>query len=131
GRLNWDGAGDGIGYAVILNDRNLGTVRSTSVRIIRMRADTDYRIRIDAVDAAGKPGPYTVTVTVHTKAVTPMATGSWLTLSNALSGRVADLFGARSADGTPLVLYRSQGAANQQWRLEPAGTAGVLIRSKA
>jgi hypothetical protein len=132
-RLNWDKTGNGTRYAIVLNGRNLGTVRSTSVRIVRMRPDTDYSVQVET-SANGTLTPYTKAVTVHTKPPAVVTGGTWLALANALTGRVADLFGSRSADGTPLVLHRSAGTADQQWKLEPVkGQAGngFLIRSKA
>ena len=129
-RLSWDAAAAGTRYAVLLGGRSLGTVRSTSVRVVGMRPDTDYRFQIATVAANGTRTPYTETVTVHTAQSAPVTSGKWMFLGNAWTGRVADLFGSRSADGTPLVLYRRNGGANQQWRLEPAGT-GYLLRSKA
>jgi hypothetical protein len=95
-----------------------------------MRPDTDYRFQIATVAADGTRTPYTEAVTVHTRQSASVTGGQWMFLGNALTGRVADLFGSRTADGTPLVLYRRNGGANQQWRLEPAGS-GYLLRSRA
>jgi hypothetical protein len=130
-RLSWDSAGSGVRYAILYGTRSLGTTRGTTVRIVGMRPDTDYRFQIAKVNADGGRTPYTVVATVHTAPAATLAGGAWMILTNALTGGAADLFGARSADGTPLVLHRRAGGANQQWKLEPVPGGGYLLRSKA
>src|SRR5206468_11598001 len=74
----------------------------------------------------------TKTVAVTTPAAArPAAANRWLTFDNSLTGDVADLFGARSAAGTPAIIHRANGGANQAWKLVDAGSGTVLIRSKA
>jgi hypothetical protein len=116
-------------YAILLDDRVLGTVTATAVRVVGMRPDTEYRFQIATVPADGARIPYTQVTTVRTTAATPAGSAKRLVLGNAMAG-VAELFGARSADGTPVVLGRRDGAANQQWTLERAGD-GYLVRSGA
>ncbi|WP_432828108.1 RICIN domain-containing protein [Dactylosporangium sp. CA-092794] len=128
-RLSWDPAAPGSRYAVVLDGRSIGRVATTSVRIVGMRPDTDYQIGISLAQNSALT-PWTATITVHTPAAAAPAAGSWLVLGNSLTGTVADVFGARRAAGTPIVLYGQHGGANQQWRLEQAGT-GYLVRSKA
>jgi hypothetical protein len=129
-RLSWDAAAAGTRYAVLSSGRSLGTVSSTGVRVTRLRPDTEYKFQIAVVRADGGLTPYTTVATVRTKAMAPVNGGAWITLGNAATDSVADLFGARRADGTPGVLYRRTGGTNQVWKLE-AVTGGYLLRSKA
>ncbi|WP_432987856.1 RICIN domain-containing protein [Dactylosporangium sp. CA-233914] len=128
-RLSWDGAGKGARYAVMLGGRSIGRVSVTNVRIVGMRPDTDYQIGISLAQN-GTLTPWTKTVTVHTAAAKAPAAGAWTVFGNSLTGGVVDLFGARRAPGTPVILYSRHNGANQQWKLEPAGNAFV-VRSKA
>ncbi|GAA2392450.1 RICIN domain-containing protein [Dactylosporangium salmoneum] len=128
-RLSWDAAAAGSRYAVVLNGRSIGVVGSTAVRIVGMRPDTAYQVGI-SLSQNGALTPWTTTVAMHTTAAASPAAGTWLTFGNSLTGGVADVFGARHAAGTPIILYSKHGGANQQWKLEPAGNAFVL-RSKA
>ncbi|GAA4245807.1 hypothetical protein GCM10022255_014610 [Dactylosporangium darangshiense] len=128
-RLSWDPAGAGSRYAVVLNGRVIGRVGATSVRIVGMRPDTDYQIGISLAQNNALT-PWTNTVKVHTAAATSPAAGTWMVFGNSLTGGVADVFGARSAAGTPIIMYNRHGGANQQWKLEAAGNAFV-VRSKA
>jgi hypothetical protein len=125
-RLAWDTAATGTTYTVVLNGQKLGDVRSSRIRLVGMNPDSDYRL---SVTVDGKP--YTKTVNVHTDQTADPVPAKWFTIANSLNGGVADLFGARSETGTPLVVYRGHEGANQQWRLEPAANGMFTIRSKA
>jgi hypothetical protein len=133
-RLSWDAAAAGSRYAVVLNGRSIGRVGATNVRIVGLRPDTDYQIGI-SLSQNGTLTPWTNPVTVHTTAAPAPAAliqgGGWMVFGNSLTGGVADVFGARSAAGTPIIMHRQHGGANQQWKLEPAGADTYLVRSKA
>jgi hypothetical protein len=129
-RLAWDASGTGTRYAVVLNGRSIGQVRSTAVRVVGLRPDTTYQVSVSIV-RNGVLTPYTKTVTVHTATAAAPAVGVWSVFRNAWTGRVADVFGGRSAAGTPVVAYRWHGGANQQWKLEAAAGGGYLLRAKA
>ncbi|MEU7875679.1 RICIN domain-containing protein [Dactylosporangium sp. NPDC049140] len=128
-RLSFDPAGAGARYAVLVNNRTIGRTTATNVRIVGLHADTDYQIGI-SLSQNGALTPYTKTVTVHTAAAATPATGAWTVFGNSLTGGVVDLFGARRAAGTPVILYSRHNGANQQWKLEASGDAFV-VRSKA
>jgi ricin-type beta-trefoil lectin protein len=130
-RLSWDAAAPGTRYAVISNGKTLGLVRSTSVRIVGMKPDTEYRLSVSLSAANGTLTAYTETVTVKTPAAPTPQTGKSVVFANALSSRVANLYGGNTAAGTPLVLDDARGTANQQWVLDPAAGGTVLIKSKA
>ncbi|WP_433085260.1 RICIN domain-containing protein [Dactylosporangium sp. CA-052675] len=128
-RLSFDSAGSGARYAVLVNNRVIGRTTATNVRIVGMRADTDYQIGISLAQGNALT-PYTKTVTVHTAAAASPTAGAWMVFGNSLTGGVVDLFGARRAAGTPVILYRQHGGTNQQWKLEAAGDR-FIVRSKA
>ncbi|HLL67925.1 MAG TPA: RICIN domain-containing protein [Micromonosporaceae bacterium] len=130
-RLTWDAAAAGTRYAVLLNGRSLGSVRSTSVRVTGLRPDTEYRFAVSTVQADRSLVPHTAEATVRTRSVaTVPGTDRVVAVSNVMTGGVAEVFGARAADGTPVVLSRRNDASPQRWKLVPAGD-GYLMRSEA
>jgi hypothetical protein len=112
-RLSWPPAAPGTRYGVVVDGRTLGTVGSTGVAIVGLSPGTTYKVRI-VVGAAA----YTDEVEVRTPTAGAPADGAWFSLTNAATGDVADLYGARSADLTPLVSFAGHGGANQLWRLD-------------
>jgi hypothetical protein len=129
-RLSWDAATAGSRYAVVLNGRSIGQVGSTNVRIVGMRPNTDYQIGVSLAQN-GTLTPWTTTVKVHTAAAPAPTAGAWMVFGNSLTGGVADVFGARSAPGTPIIIYQRHGGANQQGKLEPAADGKFVVKSKA
>lgn len=124
-RLSWPAKSGTTRYGVVVNGRALGQVAGTGVRLVGLRPGAAYRFQ---VTAGGQP--YTKEVALTTDAaVTPRGTG-WFALSNALTGTTADLYGARAADRTPLVLHEAAGTASEQWRFE-AVDGGVRLVSRA
>jgi hypothetical protein len=129
-RLSWDSAAAGSRYTIVLNGRSIGQIGSTSVRIVGMRPDTDYQIGVSLAQN-GALTPWTNTVKVHTTSAPAPTAGSWMVFGNSLTGGVADVFGARSAAGTPIIMYQRHGGANQQWKIEQAAGNTFVVRSKA
>jgi hypothetical protein len=129
-RLSWDAAPAGSRYAIVLNGQSIGQVHATGVRVVGMRPGTDYQIGV-SLTRNGMVTPWTNTVKVHTTSTQPPAAGQWLVFGNSLTGGAVDVFGARSAAGTPIIIYRRHDGANQQWKLEPAANGVFLVRSKA
>ncbi|MEU8234426.1 RICIN domain-containing protein [Actinoplanes sp. NPDC048967] len=124
-RLSWPARSGTTRYGVVVNGRTLGQVAGTGVQIVGLRPGTAYRLQ---VTAGGQP--YTEEVSLTTDAaVTPRGDG-WFALTNALTGTTADLYGARAADRTPLVLHQATGAASEQWRFETVD-GGVRLVSRA
>jgi hypothetical protein len=111
-RLSWPAAAAGSRYGVVVDGRTLGTVGSSGVAIVGLTPGRTYRIGITVNGA-----PYTATTEVTTPAAATPAAGAWFSLTNALTGDAADLYGNRSADRTPLVTFAGNGAASQQWTL--------------
>jgi hypothetical protein len=124
-RLSWPARSGTTRYGVTVNGRTLGQVAGTGVRIVGLRPGTAYRF---AVTAGGQP--YTEEVSLTTDAAVTPRGEAWVTLTNGLTGTTADLYGARAADRTPLVLREATGAASEQWRFE-AVDGGVRLVSRA
>ena len=124
-RLSWPPKVAASRYAIAVNGRTIGEVAGTGVRVVGLRPATGYTFRI-LVDAKA----YTEEVSLTTAAAATPRGDGFFTLTNALTGTAADLYGARAADRTPVVLHEANGAANQQWRLEPV-TGGVRLVSRA
>jgi hypothetical protein len=129
-RLGWPSAGREVRYAVEVDGTVLGTTTATRVRVIGLRPRTAYAMRVSVVGADGARA-HTAALTVRTAAAARPAAGRWLELGNALTGGVVRLYGSRGADGTPLVLGRGDGAADQQWQLRAAGAGRFMVRSRA
>ncbi len=112
-RLSWPPAASGSRYGVVVDGRTLGTVASTGVAIVGLTPGRRYQI---GITLSGKA--YTGTAAVTTPSAAAPAAGAWFSLTNALTGDAADLYGNRSADRTPLITFAGTGAANQQWTLK-------------
>ena len=124
-RLSWV-AGAGLSrYGIVVNGRSLGQVSGTGVRIVGLRPGTTYRLQV-----TGDGRPYTEEVSFSAPAAVTPRGDAWFSLSNTLTGTTAGLYGARSADRTPVVLDEATGAANEQWRFETV-TGGVRLVSRA
>jgi Ricin-type beta-trefoil lectin domain-like len=110
---------------VVVNGRSLGQVGGTGVRIVGLQPGATYRFQVTEGGRA-----YTEEVSFSAPAaVTPRGDG-WFSLTNALTGTTAGLYGARAADRTPVVLNEATGAVNEQWRFETV-TGGVRLVSRA
>ncbi|MEJ3747950.1 RICIN domain-containing protein [Actinomycetes bacterium KLBMP 9797] len=130
-RLSWDAAAAGTRYGVVVNGRVLGWTTATGVRLTGLRAGTAYQAQVVLRGAGSTTTPYTEVVTVRTAAAARPAAGASFTLSNGLTGAVAELYGGRAADRTPVVAGRGTGGNSQLWRLEPAAGDTFLLRSTA
>jgi hypothetical protein len=128
-RLSWDTSGPGTRYAVQLGGGTVSVVRVTAVRVAGLRPDTVYTVQISVQRPDLSLVPDTMPVRFETGPAVLPVPGSWLTLTNALTGGAAEVFGARSAGGTPVVHSRRHDGGNQRWRLEAAGTGTYRLRS--
>ncbi|BAZ50615.1 extracellular exo-alpha-L-arabinofuranosidase [Nostoc sp. NIES-4103] len=50
-----------------------------------------------------------------------MSTSNYFFIRSKLNGLVLDIAGSNSAPGTPIVLYKATGTANQQWTINEYG----------
>lgn len=112
-RLSWPAAARNSRYGVVIDGRTAGTVRATSVTLTGLAPGRAYRVKIVVGGA-----DHTAEATVTTPAAAVPAAGTWFSLTNALTGEAADLYGARTATGTPLVTSAGSGEASQAWKLD-------------
>lgn len=129
--LSWPAAAARTRYTVVVDGRKLGKTAATRIRVIGLQPDASYQMHVSVRDAAGALRAHTETVTVRTEKAAQPAAGRAFLLGNALTGGAAHLYGARDADGTPLVLGAADGAANQRWELRSTGDGHFLLRSTA
>ncbi len=126
-RLVWPAAAPGTRYVVVVDGRAVATTEATRARLIGLRPDTEYRLQIVL---PGAVGPHTAPVTLRTAPAAQPAADTWFLLGNSLTGGAADLYGARTANGTPIVHNRAEGGAQQLWKLTPAGDGSFQLVSK-
>ncbi|MFJ8207823.1 RICIN domain-containing protein [Streptomyces sp. NPDC096033] len=130
--LSWPKVEGAAWYQVLLNDKHLTWVQSTSLRVYNLRPGTAYTAAVSVRDASGRdtgPGKAASFRTADSGGGTTTAPGTRYVLGNGSSGMAAELWGGRTADGTVLVAGRSNGYAQQQWYFDDAGNGLVRIRS--
>ena len=122
----WSSAGKGVRYEVSVDGAPVATTVATRARLIGLRPDTAYTVTIR--NAATK---YLAKGRARTGPAARPAQNTWFVLQNALTGGAADLYAARAATGTPVTLSGTDGDAQQQWKLVPAGGGTFSLRSRA
>jgi hypothetical protein len=125
-RLVWSTSRPGATYEVAVDGVTIATTVATRARLVGLRPDAGYRVTVS--DPAQK---YVARATARTAPGARPALNSWFVLTNSLTGGAADLYAARSASGTPVVLNGAEGGAQQQWRLTPAGGGAYSLQSRA
>jgi hypothetical protein len=124
-RLTWSAAAPTATYEVWVGDAPIATTKATRARLIGLKPDATYRVTV-------KSGPdYAAKATAETAPAARPAQNTWFTLTNALTGGAADLYAARTANGTPLTLSGTDGDAQQQWQLVPSGSGAYSLVSRA
>ncbi|WP_433365855.1 RICIN domain-containing protein [Actinoplanes sp. CA-142083] len=124
-RLTWSAASPTATYEVWVGDSPIATTKATRARLIGLKPDAKYQVTIKSGSA------YAATATAETAPAARPAQNTWFTLTNALTGGAADLYAARTANGTPLTLAETDGNAQQQWQLVPAGNGAYSLVSRA
>jgi hypothetical protein len=124
-RLTWSAASATATYEVWVGDKPIATTKATRARLIGLKPDAKYQVTIKSGTA------YTAKATAETAPAARPAQNTWFTLTNALTGGAADLYAARTANGTPLTVSESDGNAQQQWQLVPAGNGAYSLVSRA
>ncbi|RKT03008.1 ricin-type beta-trefoil lectin protein [Streptomyces sp. 3211.6] len=130
--LSWPQVEGAAWYQVLLDDRHLTWVQSTSLRVYNLRPGTAYTAAVSVRDTSGRdsgPGKATSFRTADSGGGATTTPGTRYVLGNGSSGMAAELWGGRTADGTVLVGGRSNGYAQQQWYFDDAGSGLVRIRS--
>jgi len=125
-RLNWSASAPKASYDVAVDGVTIATTGATRAQLIGLRPDTAYRVTV--TDAKHK---YLAKASARTAPAARPAQNAWFVLTNSLTGGGADLYAARTANGTPLTLGESDGDAQEQWQLVPAGGGTFTLRSKA
>ena len=123
--LTWSAASPTATYEVWVGNSPIATTKATRARLIGLKPDAKYQVTIKS----GKT--YAAKSTAETAPAARPAQNTWFTLTNALTGGAADLYAARTANGTPLTLSGSDGNAQQQWQLVPAGNGSYSLVSRA
>ncbi|GAA2654021.1 RICIN domain-containing protein [Paractinoplanes durhamensis] len=124
-RLTWSAAAPTATYEVWVGDAPIATTKATRARLIGLKPDAKVQVTIKSGAA------YTAKATAETAPAAAPAQNTWFTLTNALTGGAADLYAARTANGTPLTLAETDGNAQQQWQLVPAGNGSYSLVSRA
>ncbi|MCO8276951.1 RICIN domain-containing protein [Actinoplanes sp. TRM 88003] len=124
-RLNWSAASARATYQVSVDGQPVATTQATRARLIGLKPDAKYQVTIKSGSR------YTAKATADTAPAARPAQNSWFTLTNALTGGAADLYGARTALSTPLTLGGNDDDAQQQWKLVPAGKKSYTLVSRA
>jgi hypothetical protein len=124
-RLMWSAAAQEARYEVLVDGTPIATTVATRARLIGLRPDTAYQVSVRSVRG------YTAKAGAQTAPAARPAPNSWFVLSNSLTGGAADLYAARSASGTGIVLGGSDGDVQQQWKLVPGGGGTFSLQSRA
>ncbi|MFI5496176.1 RICIN domain-containing protein [Actinoplanes sp. NPDC051859] len=124
-RLTWSAAAPQAQYDVEVDGKKVATTGATRARLIGLRPDTKYEVTIRST--AG----YAAKAVAQSAPAARPAANTWFVLRNSLTGGAADLYAARTADGTPVTLGGADGGSQQQWKLIPAGTDTYSLQSRA
>ncbi|GIF17546.1 hypothetical protein BJ973_009489 [Actinoplanes tereljensis] len=124
-RLTWSAAAPTATYEVWVGDSPIATTKATRARLIGLKPDAKYQVTIKSGSTYAAKGE------AETAPAARPAQNTWFTLTNALTGGAADLYAARTANGTPLTLSEADGNAQQQWQLVPAGNGSYSLVSRA
>jgi hypothetical protein len=125
-RLTWSAAGRDADYEVMVDGKPVATTRATRARLIGLKPDAKYQVEI-----RNRKLGYRAKGDAQTAPAARPVQNSWFVLTNSLTGGAADLYAARSADGTPVTLGSDEGGTQQQWQLVPAGNGSYSLVSKA
>jgi hypothetical protein len=124
-RLTWSSASPTATYEVSVDGKPIATTKATRARLIGLKPDAKYQVTIKS------GSQYTARATAETAPAARPAQNSWFILTNGLTGGAANLYAARSTDGTPLTLSGADGGAQQQWQLVPVGDNNYSLVSRA
>jgi hypothetical protein len=125
-RLSWSAASPTASYQVAVDGVTIATTVATRAQLIGLRPDSTYQVTVKVAKSK-----YLAKASAQTSPAARPAQNSWFVLTNSLTGGAADLYAARTANGTPLTLGESDGDAQEQWRLVPAGNASFTLQSRA
>jgi hypothetical protein len=124
--LSWSAAATKATYEVAVDGVPVATTVATRAQLIGLTPDSKFTVTI-----ADKKDHYLAKSSAQTAPAARPAQNSWFVLTNSLTGGAADLYAARTANGTPITLGESDGDAQEQWRLVPAGGGTFTLQSQA
>ena len=124
-RLTWSAASPKATYDVEVDGKKIATTSATRARLIGMRPDGKYQVTIRSVNG------YLAKAVAQSAPAARATANSWFVLTNSLTGGAADLYAARTANGTPVTLGGPDGDAQQQWKLIPAAAGSYSLQSRA
>ncbi|MDJ0347261.1 RICIN domain-containing protein [Streptomyces sp. H10-C2] len=131
--LSWKPANAATGYDLLLDQKNIGTVKATTVRVVSLRPGTQYKVAVAVHGGNGKVSAPGRQVAFRTQPSTgtagPVEPGKRYLMLNSFTGQAADVFGASRANGAVLIGYQRHGYTNQQWLFEDAGSGYVRVKS--
>lgn len=135
--LTWTASRDNVKvseYEVRRDGQPIGTGTTPSFTVTGLAAEVEYRFTVVAKDAAGNASAASEPLTVKTAAGsggggTGPKVGVPYTITNGLTGRVADVFRGHTTAGTAVVQYPAHGGNNQQWTFADAGGGSYSIKS--
>jgi hypothetical protein len=125
-RLTWSAASPRATYEVEVDGVKIATTVATRARLIGLRPDTKYQVSIRSA-ATG----YLAKAAAQSAPAARPAANTWFVLTNSLTGGAADLYAARTANGTPVTLGGPDGDSQQQWKLMPAAGGSFSLQSRA
>ncbi|WP_285474000.1 RICIN domain-containing protein [Actinoplanes sp. NBRC 101535] len=125
-RLLWSAADKDATYQVWVDGKPVASTKSTRARLIGLKPNAKY-----TVEVKNKALEYAAKGVAETAPAASPVQNSWFVLSNALTGGAADLYAARTADGSPVTLADDEGGTQQQWQLAPAENGTYSLISKA
>ncbi|GAA1592365.1 RICIN domain-containing protein [Actinoplanes couchii] len=125
-RLTWSAGAADAQYEVSVDGEPVAWTRATRARLIGLKPDAKYLVEI-----RNRKLGYHAKGNAETAPAASPVQNSWFVLTNSLTGGAADLYAARSADGTPITLGNDEGGTQQQWQLVPAGNNTYSLVSKA
>jgi hypothetical protein len=125
-RLIWTAAADDAEYEVSVGGEPVATTRATRARLIGLKPDSQY-----VVEVRNRKLGYHARGTAQTAPAARPVQNSWFVLTNALTGGAADMYAARTDDGSPVTLGGEEGGIQQHWQLVPAENGSYSLVSRA
>ncbi|MFI5937185.1 RICIN domain-containing protein [Actinoplanes sp. NPDC051494] len=125
-RLTWSAATADATYEVVVDGVTVATTTATRARLVGLRPDAKYQVAIRSAE-----NRYEAKGTARSAPAARPAANTWFVLTNSLTGDAADLYAARTANGTPITLGGAEGGSQQQWKLVPAAAGTFSLQSRA
>jgi hypothetical protein len=138
--LTWTAAKDDTGvtsYDVLSAGKKVASSAEPTLTVDGLTAATGYSFTVVASDEAGNDSKPSAALKVTTTdgggggGGGGLTIGSTGTLTNARTGRVADVARSKKADGASIIQYPLHGGPNQQWTVVDGKDGLLMIKSVA